>query len=366
MKPIFIKFIFSALILSLVITGCKKDNIQPDEDVATVNLGISDAKDAYAGKSDLKNIIDPSKLSKCEISIASIQLKNDANEYIEILDNEVSIDLRQFKGAVKDLSSILIPLGSYTGLKVIVSGVSTTYEGNNYSASSTTIATVTLADYPTQVFDETHGVVNAFSSGNVTFELPLSFTLDNISDIENIRLFYDAEASSYVIPYTYLTLTFNFAGIRPIMSVGVILEQGIQQIKHSPPMGITIVGTDDVNYYGIHTFFDFDGNGGTINSHTSQHVFRGEDGSLLVDAEDMAVNQNPLSPTEISATSETDVKADETFQYSQIISNLDTKGYTLESGETYYFSLRKTWNITTNGTTYDLTRICEPIPVHIP
>ncbi len=86
----------------------------------------------------------------------------------------------------------------------------------------------------------------------------------------------------------------------------------------------------------------------------------------MVDAETMETNNNTLTPNVISASGETDVRADETFNYDQIVNTLSSQGYNLESGHTYYFSLRKTWNITTGGQTYDLTRICEPIPVIIP
>ncbi|MFH2142812.1 MAG: hypothetical protein ABIJ97_10335, partial [Bacteroidota bacterium] len=128
----------------------------------------------------------------------------------------------------------------------------------------------------------------------------------------------------------------------------------------------TIVSGTDVDYYGIHTFVDFNQVGGTVNSHTSQHVYRGEDGILLVDAETMITNTNPLTPSTVNASGESDIRADETFHYSQIVANLAGQGYTLVSGNYYYFSLRKTWNITSNGQTYNLTRICEPMPVLIP
>ncbi len=84
---------------------------------------------------------------------------------------------------------------------------------------------------------------------------------------------------------------------------------------------------------------------------------------LLIDVEPSVINNNALLPNIIAATGETDVRADETFNYTQISSKLGELGYTLISGSTYYFSLRKTWNITSGNITYEITRTCEPIQV---
>ena len=364
MKTITLKVLISILLLSAItISSCK----EPDDDdtsKGTVKIGISDARDSHSTSKD--GIVNSSDLTKCEITISSIQIKNSNGDYVDLLTDETSIDLRNFQGEVDNLASTLIPVGDYTAIRVAVSGVSTTYQGNNYTASSSTTASVTLND-PVMTLDETSGVTNVFSSGNIVVEMALSFTIAEASDVESIRLFFDAEASTYIEAFSYQTYTWNFAGIRYIPYVSVILEEGIQQIRHSPPMDITIVsGGADADYYGVHTFVDFNEKGGVVNSHTSQHVYRGADGSLLVDAENMEINSNALSPNVVSATGESDIRADETFHYSQIVSTLANAGYTLQSGNTYYFSLRKTWNITTNGETYDLTRICEPIPVIIP
>ncbi|MBU0487222.1 MAG: DUF4382 domain-containing protein [Bacteroidetes bacterium] len=378
MKPNFLK---SALILcvaiAIVISGCKKkDDPEPvvSEVKAHFSMSIGDAsvphgnKSAFSNKStnDVSPVINPAELTKCEVTISAIKLKNVDGAYIDVLTSPAAIDLMQFQGTVSSLLSVEIPVGSYTAIRVEASGASTTYEGNNYTASVSGGATVTLADVPGMTFTSAQGVTNAFASGPTSFELPMAFTLVNTSDAESVRLFFDAESSTYVVSYTYQTNTWNFAGIRPLPNVGVILEDGIQQIRHSPPLGITIVGTTSADYYGLHTFVDFKSIGGTINSHTSQHVFRGEDGTLLIDAETMAINNNPLTPNAVAASGETDVRADETFNFSAISATLQGQGYTLQSGKTYYFSLRKTWNITTNGQTYDLTRICEPMPVTIP
>jgi len=360
-------FLFVVLV-SVSFTSCKKDTDEdtPPETTQTNNfkIGISDAKDPHSTTKSTDSIIDITKLTKCEVTISSIQLQNNMGDYVNVLTSEQTVDLRNFIGTVSELGFIHIPVGSYTSIKVAVSGVSTTYDGNTYTSSTAGSSSVHLNTG--QDFDETQGVTNSFASGEIVFELPLVFTINNEEDIQDVRLFFDAETSTYTIPYTYSTYSWEFAGIREIPSVGVILEEGIQQIKHSPPMGITINAGLDVDYYGIHTFVDFHAKGGTINSHTSQHVYRGEDGSLTVDAETMATNTNTLIPTTIEATGETDVRSDETFKYNDIIANLAAAGYNLQSGHTYYFSLRKTWNITTDGQTYDLTRMCEPMPVTIP
>jgi len=349
------------LVIGIFFSNCKKDDDDDDSANGTVNMAIYDAKLPY-GKSTRSNIVDATMLTKCEITFSSVKLKNSDGSYTDILSSETTVDLRQFQGTtMTDLLSSNVPTGNYTMIRLEVSGVSTTYDDNNYSASVSGGASVTISGVPV-----TQGVPNCFSTGAVSFETPLVFTIANEGDIEDIHLQFDADASTYVIPFTYQTDTFNFAGLRPLFSIILILEEGIQQIMHSPPLGITIVSPNDVDYYGIHTFIDFNQKGGTINSHTSQHVFRGDDGSLIVDAETMITNPNPLTPDTVSATGQTDITADETFHYSDIVTYLGTQGYTLTSGETYYFSLRKTWNITTDGNTYDLTRMCEPIPVVVP
>ncbi|HNQ68291.1 MAG TPA: DUF4382 domain-containing protein [Bacteroidales bacterium] len=355
--------IIGLLAASVIFMGCKKEN---DPETATVNIKISDPRDPQSSnKTSTEGIIDANLLTKCEVTFSSIALKNSNNEYVELLTSETTVDLRDLQGTVDDLVSASIPIGTYSHIKVVVSGVSTTYDGNNYTASVSGGATATLAS-PSMTLTEEQGVTNVFSGGAISFECPLAFTLSDISDIENVNIQFDTDATTYVITFTYDTYTWSFAGIRPALNIGFILEEGIQQIRHSPPYGITIVSTEAVNYYGIHTFVDFNNHGGVINSHTSQHVYRGADGTLVVDAEAMYNNTNPLVPNTINATGESDVRSDETFNYSQIVSNLAGQGYTLVSGQTYYFSLRKTWNITTNGTTYDMTRMCEPIPVTIP
>jgi hypothetical protein len=354
------------VILSILfLNACKKDKIIDDDpiNVAAFSMFITDPKEPHSETKG--DIVTNTDLTKCEITISDIKLKNSSGNYVDVLTNNVSVDLRDYNGTVKDLLSMDIPVGTYSAVKVYISGVSTTYKGNNYSSSVSGSSTVTLADYPGYTLSTAQGVPNAFSTGELSFEVPLSFTMTNSDDAKSVRLFFDAEASTYVESVNYLTYTFEFAGLRLLPYFGIILEEGIQQIRHSPPYIINIAGTD-VNYYGIHTFMDFNTIGGTIDAHTSQHVFRGENGDLLVDAENMSVNSNPLSPNVVNASGESNIRSDETFHYSAIISNLATAGHTIESGKTYYFSLRKTWTITSNGSTYDITRICEPMPVYFP
>ena len=368
MKTIKSGLIFVIVILTVVSSsffyGCKKEEVTVEK--ATVNIKLYDPRVSQTSKSTEDDIIEADHLTKCEITYSSIQLKNSNGEYVELLTTSNKVDLRDVQGTVSDLLSMSIPVGSYTAIKITVSGVSTTYEGNNYTASVSSSATATLSSTPGVTYTQAQGVTNVFTGGAVVMEFPLAFTLANASDIENIHLQFDTDASVYVIPFTYSTYTWNFAGIRPLLNIGVILAEGIQQIRHSPPYGITIGANTTVDYYGIHTFVDFNAVGGTINSHTSQHVFRGDDGTLTVDAEAMAINPNALTPNTVAASGESNIRADETFNYTQIVANLSGQGYTLVSGQTYYFSLRKTWNITSNGQIYDLTRMCEPIPVVIP
>lgn len=361
-RKLFTSIAVIAILTLIVITGCKKKEEEPEK--GTIKISMGDSRVPHTTKSVNDSITNPADLTKCQITISSISIKSTDGNYVDVLTSPKNIDLRQFQGSVSDLLNTEVPVGSYTAVRVIVSGVSTTYQGNNYTAVVGTTPSLTIAS-PSMTINQ--GVPNVFTGGPVTSEIPLSFTVGSSSDIESIRLSFDTDASTYIVSFTYLTYTWNFAGIRNNILIGIILEQGIQQIRHSPPYGITIFGVDNVSYYGIHTFVDFNQKGGNINSHTSQHVFRGEDGSLLVDAEPMETNTNLLSPnTIIAATGETDLRSDETFKYSTILANLAGLGYTLQSGKTYYFSLRKTWNITTNGQTYNLTRICEPIPVTMP
>lgn len=348
------------LIVITLFIDCKSESKAP------VTIGITDSRDGNTGMPNkVGGIIDPGKLTKFQIAVSSIQLQQNDGDYIDVLDNGSDVDLMQFRGTVKDLSSVEIPAGSYSSIKVGISGASITYDGNNYTASTSSGATATMEDHPGMTFTEQQGVPNIFASGEIIFELSLMFEITNKEDAMGIRLFYDAEPSCYEIPFVCPICgdTHTFAGARPIPHVGVILEQGIQQIKHSPPLGIEPASETDVNYYGIHTFIDFNSVGGKINLHTSQHVFRGEDGTLIVDAEPMAENPNLLIPDTVAASGTTDIRADETFRCVTLKNNLASQGYTLESGKLYYFSLRKTWHITTGGNTYDLTRICEPIPV---
>jgi hypothetical protein len=356
------------IILGASLTSCKDDDDNPpDNNNASINLKIYDSRLPQDRAREINNgIIIAEDLTLCEITFSTVQLKNTDGDYVNLLESSETVDLRNFQGTIGDLASAEVPTGDYTELRIAVSGVSTTYQGNNYTASVSGSATASLAQTPGITYTEAQGVPDAFENGELVFDYPLVFSLDNADDYQNIHIQFDVDASAYVVSFTYQTHTWNFAGLRPLLHIGIILEQGIQQIYHSPPLGITVQGLGNVSYYGIHTFMDFHQLGGTINSHTSQHVYRGTDGSLMIDAEDMEINNTALNPSEISATGETDVRADEIFDYVGILTRLATEGHVLESGNTYYFSLRKTWNITTGDATYDLTRMCEPMPVSIP
>src|SRR3989339_1085013 len=167
-------------------TGCKKDKDNSDTTTkGTVSMKIGDARISRTSKDINGAVVDPSKLTKCEIKLSSIKLKKSDGTYEDILSAPATVDLRNFQGTVTSLLSVNIPIGSYTAVKVAVSGASTTYDGNNYTASTTTTASVTLSNISMTV---TQGVPNAFSSGEILFELPLAFTLYSASDIENIRL----------------------------------------------------------------------------------------------------------------------------------------------------------------------------------
>lgn len=359
----FSQFLLFIFVSTLFLTSCDKNENDPDnKDKGTLTIKMYDQRTSHS-KSGSDDIIETEKLTKFIITISSVSVKKTSDEVILLTDTAKNIDLLTFQGTPQDLFSQLIPLGSYKSIIIQVSGVDMVYDGNSYTANASD-ATVTFAAHPGFEFNSSQGVVNAFSTPK-SFEYAINFELVENINYQTVNLNFDVAASCYEIEFVcpYNSEIHLFAGVRPNLTVGAFLEQGIQQIRHSPPYVIDILSNTDVEYYGIHTFVDFDSIGGTINSHTSQHVFRGEDGTLLIDAEPMAVNTTALSPNAVSAIGETDVTANEVFKTQTIYDNLVNEGYTLEAGKTYYFSLRKTWNITTNGTTYDLTRICEPIPV---
>ena len=366
MKKIISKTVYIFL-LSNIFWACDKTETNPDKNKATFEMKITDARTVQT-KSDSEvivttgDIIEPAKLTKFEVSISKIELKDKSGNYIEIMSSPTLVDLRQYRGTVKDLLSVEITSGIYKSIIISIDGVNITYDSNNYKANSSG-ASVTIGSLGYTV---NSGIPNPFISEQAV-EMPFEFEIADTTNLQGVRLFFDAEASCKEIAVDVPTLgTFYFAGIRENLFISAILENNIQQIMHSPPLDIKMTSEADFNYYGIHTFVDFAKIGGTINSHTSQHVFRGADGTLLIDAEDMAVNNAPLLPTTINANGETDVRADEVFKYINLKNNLAGKGYALESGKVYYFSLRKIWNITTDGKTYELTRLCEPIPVYCP
>jgi hypothetical protein len=353
--------LFVIFLSSLLLLSCEKEN-NPENQKGTLQLRISNPRDDQQ-KSMKNDIIETEKLTKFEITISKIQVKNSSDELIDLLESSYSVDLKTFEGTPADILSEKIPFGIYKSFVISISGVSIVYDGNSYTANSSG-AKVLIGAHPYIEFNQSQGVPNMFTEA-MTFELAIDFELREDINYQSVRLSFDAVSSCFEIPFScpVQTETHYFVGVRPNLTIGAFIEEGIQQIKHSPPLSIEVMSNAIISYYGIHTFVDFDSIGGTINSHTSQHVFRGEDGTLLIDAETMEINANPLSPNTVTSSGETNIRADELFNSQVISTNLSEKGYTLETGKTYYFSLRKTWNITTNGKTYDLTRICEPIPV---
>jgi hypothetical protein len=190
------------------------------------------------------------------------------------------------------------------------------------------------------------------------------FELSALTEFHAIRVFYDVE-SACDIQFYNIPIVGNTAYLvpKPMPFVQMIFEQAIQQTSYSPPLGVTLLASQKIGYYGLHTFVDFAQQGGTVTAHTSQHVFRGENANLLIDAEAETVNASSLLNATIAATIPTVVHADEVFDVAAISTNLAAKGYTLVKGKVYYFSLRKTWTIATQNREYTITRVCEPIPV---
>ena len=359
------KFINNTILLFIIVFGllfssCEQESNVNPENKGSINIGITDTRVSQSKK----NSIVDNKLTKFEITISSIQLKNATSGYTTIFENEHSVDLRQFRGKLKDLAQINIPLRKYSGLEISISRIKIEYAGNEYSSSVNGDASLSLAELPGMVFNSAQGVPNYLSS-EMRFNIPFDFELTEENNVKNIRIQLDVLPSCKEISFDcpICSTPQVFAGLNNGFFFSIIFEEGIQQIKHSPPLGIDLSDGSDINYYGIHTFMDFNSIGGKINSHTSQHVYRGEDGSLLIDLEQMETNNSPLIPSIITATGETDVRADEIFHYGAYKTKLESLGYHLNVGTTYYFSLRKTWNISSENNTCEITRLCEPLPV---
>ncbi len=349
-----VKFTCFMAIAAIVFAGCKKDN-GAEIPQGNVTIGITDLR-ADAHKAG-DGIIDASKLTKFEITISRIELRKAEGAIVEALTSEVAVDLRNYKGNVKEFPGANVPIGNYTGVIIYFSGVSTTYDGNNYTASTSGEPTLTIGGTPVSA-----GIINAFENEfgvDITFDFQVS---QDQTTAFNISI--DAVGTCYEIEYGTAPNQVYFAGLRPIIEyhTGLYFEEGIQQIKYSPPMGIQYNGGTTASYYGIHTFKDFNGIGGNITEHASQHVYRGTDGALAIEIGAMLVNSTDLRPSKISATGTTDVEADEIFNFADIASELEGT-VTFEAGKTYYFSLKKIWTITSGSTKYTIQRMCEPIPV---
>lgn len=353
-----------AVAVLLFSTGCNKDSGSGPE--GNLKIGITDTRATTTKAGD--GIIDASKLSKFEITISKIELLNESGGVVSALGSEVTVDLRSFQGSVKDLATLNAPLGKYTALIIYYSGISVTYAGNTYTSSVGNASSLTIGELGGQSFP-TDAVVSSPFATELRVELFFDFELNEELNNRNLNLTFDVVASCYEIEFdcpVCINKTQLFVGLRPIFikHLNIYFEEGIQQIKHSPPLGIELVaGGTSANYYGIHTFVDFNREGGAITSHSSQHVYRGKDGALKVPIGTMQLNESTLTPNTVSATGTTDVRADEVFDFVAIGQAVSESGYTLIPGETYYFSLKKSWTIETATRNYTYERMGEPIPV---
>lgn len=364
MKNRLLPILFLAAMAALY--SCEK---KADGDSGKVNaepqfqVNISDARIDFPSseKKEATPDFDPKKLTEFVLKLESIHLKNEAGDYVSALQEPIEINLRDFRGKVKELWPIAVEAGDYTAIKTVISGISMTYDGNKYTASTAGEANVKFNDLNQPISES---IVNPFSKGNIEQVSNQIFRMGSGINFRSVRLFFDVESACEVLPITIPTEgTYNFAALRSSLSMQAVLEEGIQQVKYAPPLNVVANSTGEVSYDAIHSFQDFHKKGGQINSHTSQHVFRGIDASLLLDAESTNLNTSALGASEIKPTGITDILTREKFYFSIYATNLKQQGVELESGKTYYFSLRKTWNITTQGEAYSVTRICEPIPV---
>jgi hypothetical protein len=359
MEKKIIMFLIVPTIMVLSFNSCKKDKVVPQ---GTLNLGITDTRAAHL-KTD-SGIIDATKLTKFEITISKIDFVTSGGDNVTVLSTPVAVDLKNFQGNVKDLATAQIPIGKYDGLILYFTGISITYNGNSYSSSVENGCSLTLGDLPGTTFTTANGVPDIFSS-ELSVSMSLAFELTDSLNNRNLNITVDAVAACTEIafPCTPCGGTKYIACLRNFLPLNYYFEEGVQEIRHSLPLSIQLISGTTASYYGIHTFVDFNGIGGTINSHTSQHIYRGEDGYLYIPAESENINSSALTPSIISPTGETGIRADEVFNFSTIKTNLSAKGITLVAGKKYYFSLLKTWNVKSGNTNYEISRICEPVPV---
>ena len=359
MKKKILRLLFLPAVLVIALGGCKKDEAGP---TGTLTLGITDSRTTPTKNSI--GILDASKLTKFEITISKVELKKQGGGTVTAMDQPVTVDLRKFQQSIKELGTVQTPIGKYSGITIYLTGITITYDGNTYTSSVGGTTSLTLGALPGMTFTSANGVPVIFSSElsvGMDFEFELTEELNN----RNLNISLDVVASCGEIEFPCEPCggAQKIAVLRDFFQVSFYFEEGIQEIRHSPPLGIELSGGSSAEYFGYHTFIDFNGIGGTINSHKSQHIYRGEDGFDYTEAEDLAVNSTTLTPNTVNATGETKVKAVEVFKFSAIKSNLAAKGVSLTAGKKYYFSLLKVWNITSGNTTYEITRLCEPVPV---
>ncbi|NJO89519.1 MAG: DUF4382 domain-containing protein [Chloroflexia bacterium] len=179
-------------IITLIFQGCKKEDSKvEDQPTGTVTIGITDTRKTVMKAGD--DIIDATKLSKFEVTISKIELRDKNGAIVEALASSTTLDLRNYQGNVNKLSPANVAPGTYTGVLIYFSGVSITYDGNNYTASTENAPSVTISDYATST-----GIPNPFSGGDIEAEVPFDFEVaQDSSTIFNIT--FDVVASCYEI-----------------------------------------------------------------------------------------------------------------------------------------------------------------------
>ena len=109
------------LIIMVAFSCKKKDNDPPADNTkkAAVKMNITDARCANGQKGTFKTgggIIDPVKLTKFEVSFSGVYLKDASDNLVNISSSPFTIDLRLFRGTIKELIPVQIPVGSYKSI----------------------------------------------------------------------------------------------------------------------------------------------------------------------------------------------------------------------------------------------------------
>ncbi|MCT4643879.1 MAG: hypothetical protein N4A74_02750 [Carboxylicivirga sp.] len=358
--------IYIGLILLLLAAGCENNNTnQPINHNSRVEVKVGDTRIIQTETKNARkttNVIKPNKLNQFEVNITEIELIKTDGKVIPLITEPEIIDLRDFQGIFSKISTAEIELGNYKKLVIQIEGISIKYDNNSYTAS-TSVAPKIMIGSINQSF--TINEQNPFENP-IKIESPLNLNITHESSAPNIRISIDALSSCIEQTYESPIGQIHFASINGNLYHEIILEENIQQIRYSPPKGLTADFDGNVEYYGIHTFVDFEESGGEITNHTSQHVYRGTDGTLSINVEEMDNNDKPLSSSTINSIGESDILSYENFNTSEYVTVLKNKGIIINPDSSYYFSLRKKWTINSDGRTYELTRMCEPIPIVFP